>query len=362
MKICYFADAPSIHVVRWCKHFSSLGHEVHLISFKSAPEIENVTTYLIDVGSINVSGGNWKVLLKFQAVKKLLNQIKPDIFHAMYATSYGITGALCGFHPYVITTLGTDVLISPKQSRIIKYLLQFAFRKADWITAMADHMKIAIEEMGVNARKISTVPFGIDTKIFNDKNRNPPTDKFIITSTRNFEPVYNIPHLIKAIAVAKKSIPNLQLNLIGRGSKQSEIEQLVYENNLTNNVKFFGWLNLNQLSEALQQSHIAVSVSLSDGNNISLNEGMACGAFCIATNIPANTQWITNCENGFLVDVDDIETLAHRIIYAYNHYEELQKIATPLNQKIILEKANWETSMKNVEKKYQLLFERKPIV
>ncbi|MEN9523212.1 MAG: hypothetical protein RL065_1589, partial [Bacteroidota bacterium] len=147
MKICYFADAPSIHVVRWCKHFASLGHEVHLISFKQNT-IENVTEHFIDIGDINVKGGNWKVLLKFGEVKKILKQIKPDIFHAMYATSYGITGALCRFHPYIITTLGTDVLITPNQSKIIKYLLKFAFKKADWITAMADHMKVAMEEMG----------------------------------------------------------------------------------------------------------------------------------------------------------------------------------------------------------------------
>jgi len=30
MKICYFADAQSIHTQRWVKHFAEKGHEVHL--------------------------------------------------------------------------------------------------------------------------------------------------------------------------------------------------------------------------------------------------------------------------------------------------------------------------------------------
>ena len=85
--------------------------------------IENVTTHFVDGGNINVVGGNWKVLLKFKEIKRLLSQIKPDIFHSHYATSYGITGALCGFHPYIITTLGSDVLISPQKSFIYKLLL-----------------------------------------------------------------------------------------------------------------------------------------------------------------------------------------------------------------------------------------------
>jgi L-malate glycosyltransferase len=351
MKICYFADAPSIHVVRWCKHFAALGHEVHLISFKPT-EIENVKTYFIDTGAISVGGGNWKVLLKFWEVKKLLSNIKPDIFHAMYATSYGITGALCGFHPYVITALGTDVLISPKQSLIYKLLLNFAFTKADWITAMADHMKIAIEEMGVPSSKISTVPFGIDTEIFNDKNRKLPTDKFVITSTRNFELVYNIPHLIKAFAIAKNKIENAHLNLIGAGSLKEDLIRLIDELNLTQLVTFIGKLPQPEIAKILNQSHVFVSVSKSDGNNISLNEAMACGAVCIATSIPANTQWITNAENGFLVDIDDVETLATQIIELSNNYTTFQPKASIINRKIILEKAIWADNMKKVEAKY----------
>jgi glycosyltransferase involved in cell wall biosynthesis len=358
MKICYFADAPSIHVVRWCKHFASLGHEVHLISFKQN-EIENVTTHYINTGNINVKGGNWKVLLKFREIKKILEQIKPDIFHSMYATSYGITGALCGFHPYAITTLGTDVLISPKESILYKTLLKFAFYRADWITAMADHMKTAIIELGVNSDKISTVPFGIDPLVFNDKNRILSSNKFVITSTRNFEPVYNIPHLIKAISIAKKSVPNIHLNLIGAGSLQSEILQLIKKLDLEPNVSFIGKVPQPKIAEVLNQSHVFVSVSKSDGNNISLNEAMACGTACIATNIPANSQWIKDGINGFLVEIDDVETLGEKIIYLNRNYHVFQNKAIPLNHEIIANRAIWSTNMNAVEQKYYSLISKK---
>ena len=155
MKICFFADGGSIHTVRWCTHFQKLGNEVHLITFNRV-EIPNVHVHSVEAGKVNVAGGNWRVLLKFRKVKKLLAEISPDVFHSLYATSYGTTGALCGFHPYVITALGTDVLISPQQSKIYKRLLQFAFSKTDWITAMSDFMKKVIHEMGVANEKIST--------------------------------------------------------------------------------------------------------------------------------------------------------------------------------------------------------------
>ena len=86
MKICLFADATSVHSIRWCTHFHELGHEVHLISFKTN-DIPSVQVHVVDAGPISVRGGNWKVLLSFRKVKKLLKQIQPEIFHSLYATS-----------------------------------------------------------------------------------------------------------------------------------------------------------------------------------------------------------------------------------------------------------------------------------
>ncbi|HEY4798283.1 MAG TPA: glycosyltransferase [Bacteroidia bacterium] len=358
MKICYFADGESIHVIRWCRHFASLGHEVHLISFKKV-SIENVTMHFIDTGAISVEGGNWKVILKLREVKKILWKIKPDIFHSLYATSYGLVGALCNYHPYVLTALGSDVLVSPKNSFLYKKILQFVFKRADWITAMADHMREKILELGASSSKTETVIFGIDTSIFNLEYRKLNDSKFIITSTRNLEPVYNLPHLIEAVAKARNQIPNLFLNIIGSGTLRNELEYLVKRKNMGDIVKFFGKTSQEELVQTLKSSHVFISTSLSDGNNISLNEAMACGNVCIATDIPANRQWIKNSENGFLVPINDIDGLSEKILAAYQHYNDLSSRFIPLNEKIISERADWKKNMESVEKKYLSLINKK---
>lgn len=354
MKICFFADSESIHTVRWCNHFHELGHEVHLISFKEVI-LPNIHTHTVHSGRIRVSGGNWKVLLKFRQVKKIVNQISPDIFHALYATSYGITGSLCGFHPYVITALGSDILISPKNSKIYRFLLKYAFSKTDLITVMSDQMKIETEAIGVPLEKIFTLPFGIDPSVFNANNRELDKDRFVITSTRNFENVYNIPHLIKAIAKVKVKIPSIKLNLIGIGSLEQELKDLVNQLNLEDRVTFFGKVPQLKIVEVLNHSHVFVSVSLSDGNNISLNEAMACDNLCIATDIPANTQWIQHNENGFLVAINDVDALADYLFLAYQKYDEFQKTAIPINHKLLEEKGIWANNMKRMEDYYKQL-------
>jgi len=359
MKICFFGDSESIHIIRWCKHFASLGHEIHLLSFKKT-EIDGIKHHHIDAGDINVGGGNWKVLFQSRKIKKMLKIIQPDILHSFYATSYGIAGALSGFHPYVVSALGSDILVSPRKSFLYRKMLRLVFKKADWITVMAQHMKAATVEMKLGGEnKMTVLPFGINTKLFNDNNRKISNEKFVITSTRNFEDVYNIPHLIKSIAILKDKIPNLQLNMIGDGTKRKEIEKLIRSNGLENSTEFFGKLSQDKIADVLNKSHVFVSVSLSDGNNISLNEAMACGAYCIATDIPANQQWIHDGVNGRLVKINDVNSLSEIILELYKNYEKYSSGALIENKKIIAGKCDWAVNMKTVENKYIELCKKK---
>lgn len=351
MRICYFGDGESVHIVRFCTHFKQLGHEVYLISFKNV-KIEGIITHYINTGNITVSGGNWKVLLKAGKVKKLLKQIKPDIFHSIYATSYGITGALCGFHPYFITTLGSDVLISPQNSKFYKILLKFAFSKADWIQTLAPHMSDAVLKIGTDINKVTVIPFGIDINIFNDKQRQENSDSFVITSTRNHEDIYNIPLLIKALGKVKDKIPNLKFMFAGSGSLTDRFKRLIIENGLNEITTFTGRITQAEMVTLLNTTNIFVSVSFSDGNNLSLAEAMSCGCFCIGSDISANKLWIEEESNGFLVDTNDVDYLAEKILFSYSNYTQLQLKAKNINKSKIENIGIWNNNMKKVEEKY----------
>lgn len=359
MKICFLADSESIHTKRWCNHFVNKGFQVSLISFKSTCEIKGVDFHFVDAGIVSVSGGNWRVLLKVNNIKKIISKIKPDVLHAHYATSYGLVGALTGFKPFIITALGSDILISPKKSIIYRTLLNYAFKKANWITVMADHMKKATSIIGNFQHKITVLPFGIDTQLFNANNINKVKDKFVICSTRNFEDVYNIPHLLKAVEMVKSEINNLELHLIGDGSKRDEIEKLVQSLNLSEITKFYGKVPQNEIVKVLNKTNLFITVSLSDGNNISLNEAMACGCFPIATNIPANTQWIEHGKNGFIVEIDNVVQLSQQILEVYKNYHKLNNSAFKINQQIITEKADWNKNILWMENKYKELINEK---
>jgi glycosyltransferase involved in cell wall biosynthesis len=352
MKICLLADGESIHTIRWCKHFYELGYEIHLITFRNIA-IEGIHIHHINTGAINAGGGNWKVLLRLKEIKKLIKSINPDVLHSLYATSYGLLGALSGFHPHIVTPLGSDILITPNNSFIYKKLLKYTFRKADQITSMAPHMRDVMLKLGVPSEKIESLVLGINTEIFNKNKRKLSPDNFVISSTRNFEPVYNIPHFLRAIAIVKPQIPNLKVIVIGDGSLREELKKLSTELKINDIVNFLGKVPQEKVVEILNSSNISVTVSVSDGNSLSIIEAMACGAYTLATNIPANHEWIKEGVNGYLVNINGVEELADRIMKVYLNFDTIIDKAIAESDRIIAEKGTWQINMLKMENMYK---------
>jgi L-malate glycosyltransferase len=355
MRICYLANAASIHTQRWASHFARGGHEVTVASLTNAT-IDGVDVHWIGPDP-NVRG-RIAYLLAVPRLRRLLREIKPDVLHAHYAGGYGLTAALSGFHPLALTAWGSDVLILPRVSRLMRWLVQMALRRAQLVTSMADHMTAAIRGLGVPAERVLTLPFGVDTSLFHPRRAqfshaldgHPLT----IVSTRHLEPVYNVGLLIEAMPAIASAIPGVKLVLIGEGSERDRLQARVRELDLMRRVVFLGRKRPIEIAGYLSDADLFVSTSLSDGNNISLNEAMACGAFPIATDIPANREWIRHGVNGFLTDLHDPRTLAGLAIHALEH-PEIRTQAAETNWEIIQRRGSWTTAMETMERHYRNL-------
>jgi L-malate glycosyltransferase len=353
MKICYLANAASIHTGRWASHFAGRGHDVTVVSLTDAG-IDGVNVRWI--GPDPNLYGRIAYLIAVPRLRRLLREIKPDVVHAHYAGGYGLTAALSGFRPLALTAWGSDVLILPRVSRLMRWLVQLALRRADLITSMAEHMTAAIRGLGVPGERVLTLPFGVDTKLFHSRaaSGHGLSDRITIVSTRHLEPLYNVGLLIEAMPAIAAAVPNVKLLLIGEGSERTRLQARVRELDLTRRVVFLGKKRPIEIAGYLSGADLFVSTSLSDGNNISLNEAMACGTFPIATDIPANREWIRHGENGLLTDLHDPRTLACLAIQALECVE-LRTRAAEKNWEIIQRRGSWDAAMETMEQHYRTL-------
>jgi L-malate glycosyltransferase len=350
LRILYVSDALSIHTRRWAEAFRDAGARVHVASFRAA-EIPGVMVHRLPDGGLGRAG----YLLAVPALRRLARRLRPDIVHAQYVTSYGFLAAAARLRPLVVSAWGTDVLISPQESPVARWLVRYALAAADRVTTVAEHMNAAVAALGAPAAKVSAMPFGVDTRLF----RPPPTPRIEppplrLISTRNFGPVYSVHTVVDAARQAiARGVP-LQVDLVGDGPLRSALEQRVDFAGLRERVRFHGHVDPARLVELLGGAHLFVSSALSDGNNVSLNEAMACGCFPLATDIAANRQWIESGRNGLLYPAGDAAALADSICQVAGTPGWRETTAQE-NRQLVEHRADWRRSVEAMGALYRQL-------
>ena len=106
-----------------------------------------------------------------------------------------------------------------------------------------------------------------------------------------------------------------------------------------------------RLAKLLAQADIFVTPALSDGNNVSLNEAMACGCFPIGTDIPANRQWLEHGVNGLLYPPGDPDALADCILRSAADSAWRDRAALT-NRAIIKQRADWHICVARMHEIY----------
>jgi glycosyltransferase involved in cell wall biosynthesis len=99
---------------------------------------------------------------------------------------------------------------------------------------------------------------------------------------------------------------------------------------------------------------IVVSPSTHDGTPNTLLEGLACGCFPIAGDLDSIREWITDGQNGLLIDSGNPAALANAIIKAIKD-KDLRAKAAGLNHEIIATRAEYARNMAKVEEFYQMV-------
>lgn len=353
MKICFIAGANSVHSHKWVRYFANLGWEVHWISFtaNTLEEIKGVHFYQVSTF----------FPFSFFKLKKILQQVQPDIVHAHYAGKNGFLTALTGLHPFILTAWGSDVLFAGKH--LLKgSFVRYALKRSDLVTCDADHMERAILNMGIDSSKIKKIYFGVNTKHFSPGPKDTHlleelqiSDKPVVISLRSLEPVYDIETLIKAAKIVTEKHPKAVFLIAGQGSQEEDLKTLVSEYGITDNVKFIGMISQENLSRYLRSSDVYVSTSLSDaGIASSTAEAMACALPVVITNTGENGKWVQNDVGGYIVPIKNAELLAEKIRDLLGN-EEKRKMFGHANRTTIENKNDYTREMKKMENLYRSL-------
>lgn len=350
MKICFLGDAASIHIRRWCEFFRDKGDKVSIISFNKA-EIPGVEVHFVgDSLNINGDGGNIGYLKKVRLIKSLVKEIKPDILNAHYLTSYGFIGTLINYKPLIVSTWGSDILVTPKKNIVYNALTRFVINKATLITSDSNFMSKEIISLGGKAEKVVTAPMGINNSEFNNKDENRENQTFL--SMRTLCDNSNIDCILKAFKIVLETYKDAKLVITNSGEKRDNILNLIKELSLEDNVEYLGFINRETVIKLLKTSTVYISIPTSDSTSVTLLEGMASGIFPIVSDLPANREWIIDNKNGYILNSTDEKNLSELMIKSIIN-DNLKKDAKSINESIINERAIWDDNMTFIREHYK---------
>ncbi len=273
MKIVLLSAASSIHTVRWANGLSEAGHEVFVIS-----QHENIDPFLpsVSVYTLPFRGvlGYFTIV---PAVRKLLKKIQPDIVNAHYASGYGTTARLVGYHPWILSVWGSDVYDFPHKSPLHKWLVKKNLRAADRVVSTSHCMAEQTRTLTPELKDITITPFGVDLSAYQsiDIGGEIQTDKIIIGTVKTMKPKYGIDTLIEAFAILINSLQSkseidtkkLELRLVGGGEQTAELIALSEKLGIADRVKFIGQVPHTSVPQELARLDIYVALSRMDSES-----------------------------------------------------------------------------------------------
>ena len=353
MKLCYFADASSIHTLRWVSFFAKRGHEVHLITFE-----EPISGYdRVKIYKLQKSGLSplMTLLTQLWHIRSLVRGISPDIAHAHYTIKYGIFPALLNFHPFVLTPWGSDLLIYPETSAIGRLLTGYILSKADLITCDGDNLTRIMRRFGVPASLIKRIYFGVDTSVFKPTAKAKSNRRLTVISLRSLKPIYNVDLLLRAIPRVVKQNPHVRFLIAGGGSQKQELVRLAKRLRIGRYVEFIGHISPEKLPSLLSSADIYVSTSLSDsGLAASTAEAMASELPIVITDSGDNKKILQESNAGLLVPVGDAPALANGLIALLKSKKKREEYGKN-GRAFIRKQQDYNTEMSKMEKVYKTL-------
>lgn len=282
----------------------------------------------------------WKALLlapkvyfsALSAGKRLSAVKKYDLIHAHWLLPNGFIAmklAKKAGIPFAVSLHGSDITVAERP--IFKVIARAILRRASWVSACSEDLRIRAINLGCDPDKIVTIPYGVDTILFNPdasrmsklrrmlKDNLKSGDKIVLAVGRLVEKKGFI-HLVEAMEQLLKKRRDVLCIIAGDGDLKKQLRQTIYDLGIAKNVIMAGNVQRDELPLYFSGCDILAVPSVRDkkGNvdglpNV-LMEGLSSGRAVIASNIAGIPNVIEDGVNGLLAEPGNAKQIADAIV------------------------------------------------
>lgn len=240
--------------------------------------------------------------------------------------------------------LGKRVIIAPRSgliprdlanSKLLSRFIPFVFKRCDFVICQSIKWKLFFEEhMKEHKRdKLVVIENWIDTN--KEYNPTPKGNELLIIFLGWIEETKGVFDLYEGFKQALETSRDLRLQYAGKGSALNALIEMVKTDGLEDKVDFLGWVTKKEKTDLLNRADVFVLPSYFEGYPNSLLEAMLFGKACIATRVGSVEDVIMEKENGFLMEIGEIEKISATLVRLSEDYDLLSRVGRAAREKVL---------------------------
>ncbi|MEV8253867.1 glycosyltransferase [Rhodoglobus sp. NPDC076762] len=328
-------NGAATFIARLAAGLAERGHDVHIVAPSYSNKIvgtmveehEGQKMTLHRLYSWRWPGHPWLRFMMPWRVKqnsaRILDEVKPDVIHFQSHIIIGrgmtLEGAkrgirLVGTNHFMPENLLDHAYIIPKfmRRKAIRMGWEAAGRSFARAESVTTPTRRAAQYLEANTRvqNVAAVSCGINADGYNG-NLEPKPENLIVFLGRLSEEK-QIDRLIKALSIMDPSL-EAKLEIVGGGELEGKLRALAQSLGLEDRVTLTGFVEQDQLRDALQRGSVFAMPSIAELQSISTMEAMASGLPVVAADAMALPHLVHDGENGFLFEPGNVEDLAAKL-------------------------------------------------
>ena len=253
-------------------------------------------------------------------------------------------------------------------NKLHKIVESFCLKRINVLVAINEEVKQAYERRypWING-KIKVIPgTGVDLEKFKPMDKEKIRKKYgfkpdekIILFVGRLEKIKNLDFLIRSFVFVINEVPNAKLVIVGRGSWQENLVNLVKELNLESNVIFMGEINPEEMPEVYNCADVLALSSMSEASPSVVREALACGVPVVSTNVGDASEIITDPLLGAIGNEYDEKLFAEALIKTIEIVKAKPEKVKERCRDVALERFSFEVIAKKYVEIYRLIVKRR---
>ncbi len=271
-------------------------------------------------------------------------QIKAGIMHLHVVAPDGLYFRLLHFWnscPYIVTVHGSDVMRYHEGHWLARLLIRFTLKGACRVVAVSDALaRSAVERFPFLVDKITVIHNGVDSVAIrnataNRRNSEPVPRRPYFICVGGLLPVKGHDVAIRAWALLKNRVPELDLMIVGVGDLHDEYVKLIAALGLQQNVSLVGGFPAERVWQMMTGAVGMVVPSRSEGLPYTVLEAGVIGLPVAATRVGGIPELIRDEQDGLLVPAENPQELANAVVRLNSDREFAATLASSLADRVV---------------------------